>query len=448
MATDSTNRFLRQSHLFLALLILLWGLILCFVGYQYSREKEQTVGLLSSRLQLLNLQLGDDIANDITPEGFFGHNTLRFDNLRLSLLDYSGEVIYDSNEDYRAEAKMEIINEIFSSSDGTIIKNSHIAGREDIEFIHTAVRSRDYIIYSSASYSISFLDVFRGSNTFLIIAIVISLLITAVGFITSRLYYDLDLTTKERDSEHETALREEQDKIRLKRQLTNNISHELKTPICSIMGYLEMILSNDKLDAATAHSFVAKSYDQAERLRHLMSDLSTITRIDEASDMVEREVLDLSALIEGIKEDVRPQLEEQGITIISNIDKQLFIEGNNSLLYSIFRNLVDNAIAYSGARHIWIDLVREESERFYFSLRDNGIGIDEKHLPYIFERFYRVDKGRSRKMGGTGLGLSIVKNAVLFHSGTIEARCDDMGGVEFLFSLGGKCTTDDTIYCD
>ncbi len=436
MAMASTNRFLRQSHLFLALLILLWGLIICFVGYQYSREKAQTVGLLGSKLQLLNLQLGDEVEGGLSPEDFYLRNAQRFKNLHISILNSSEELLYDSNGDYDTLEKRRVIAEIFASQVGYIVSNNYRGVTNDIEYIHSAIVSHNHIIYSSASYSISFLDIFRGSNTFLIIAVIISLLITAVGFITSRLYYNLDLTTKERDREHEIARREEMDKIRLKRQLTNNINHELKTPICSIMGYLEMVLSNENLDAATARSFVAKSYDQAERLRHLMSDLSTITRIDEASDMVEREMVDLSALIEGVKDDVRPQLEEQGITIISNIDKQLFIEGNHSLLYSIFRNLLDNAIAYSGARHIWVDLVQEGPNRLCFSVRDNGIGIDSKHLPYIFERFYRVDKGRSRKMGGTGLGLSIVKNAVIFHSGTIEAKSDDMGGLEFIFSLG------------
>ncbi len=438
MAMDSTSRYLRQSHLFLALLILLWGLILCFVGYQYSREKEQSVRLLGAKLQLLDLQLGDDIDNGITPTSIYSRNSLRFDNLQVALLDSHGVVIYDSSDNFRGGVNIELINNILASDEGIIVSNNNKGVKGDVEFIHSALRWHDYIIYSKASYSISFLDIFRGSNTFLIIAVVISLLITALGFITSRLYYNLDIATKERDRVHQLAREEEMDKIRLKRQLTNNINHELKTPICSIMGYLEMVMSNDNLDVTTTRSFVKKSYDQAERLRHLMSDLSTITRIDEASDMVEREIVELSSLIEGVKDDVRPQLEEQGITIISNIGKELMIEGNHSLLYSIFRNLVDNAIAYSGARHIWIDLVSEESDKYHFSLRDNGIGIESKHLPYIFERFYRVDKGRSRKMGGTGLGLSIVKNAVIFHGGTIQAQSDEMGGLEFRFSLGER----------
>ncbi len=438
MATDSTSKGFRQSHLFVALLVLLWGLLLCFVGYQYSREHKHVRDLLTSRLQLLNLQLGDDIDSGVTPKGFFNRNASRFDNFSLSVMDSLGNVVYDSKGDYNAQPKQEIIDAIKSSDVGMVVRE-----QGDLEHIYTAINSDGYTISTSASYSLSFFDILSTSNIFLIVAIAISLLITAVGFITSRLYTNLDLTTQERDREHEIARREEQDKIRLKRQLTNNINHELKTPICSIIGYLEMVLNNDTLDADTARNFVAKSYDQAERLRRLMFDLATITRIDEASSMVEREVIDLTNLIEGVKEDLMPLLDKQHITLISNVDKQLFIEGNHSLLYSIFRNLLDNAIAYSGARNIWIDLTAEDDKLFYFSVRDNGIGVDAQHLPYIFERFYRVDKGRSRKLGGTGLGLSIVKNAVLFHGGAIEALCDDMGGLEFRFSLGEKCEVEE-----
>lgn len=436
MDTGSTSKVSRQSHLFLALLILLWGLILCFVGYQYSREKSQIIGLLSSRLQLLNLQMGDDIESGVKSDVFFNRNTERFDQLEITVLSQDDCISYNSEGDDKLEEKLSIIEQARRDNIGIITTPSE--KEKDIEYLHSISTIGDLTICSTCSYSLSFLDVFKGSNTFLIVAVAISLLISLIGFITSRLYYDLDVTTKERDREHETARREEQDKVRLKRQLTNNINHELKTPICSILGYLEMILNNPNLNEIQCKTFISKSYDQAERLRHLMMDLSTITRIDEASNMIDKEVVNLTSLIEDIQDDVMPQLEKQNITIKSNIRKKIIIEGNHSLLYSIFRNLIDNAIAYSGGRNIWVDLIAEDANKYYFSLRDNGIGIEEKHLPYIFERFYRVDKGRSRKLGGTGLGLSIVKNAVLFHSGSIDARLEEMGGLEFRFSLGNK----------
>ncbi len=272
-------------------------------------------------------------------------------------------------------------------------------------------------------------------NVFIVVAVLITAMISVVGMVISRLYNTLNESLNQLSEEHEENLRQEQEKIRIKRQLTNNINHELKTPICSILGYLEMINGNENLDINTTRTFVKKSYDQAERLRQLLMDLSTITRIEEAADMVECESVDLSRLIEDVVDDTIPQAQQNNIDVRSVVDDGVVISGNHTLLYSIFRNLVDNAVAYSGGRQVTIQLVRSDYTYHYFKVEDNGIGVDEKHLPYIFERFYRVDKGRSRKMGGTGLGLSIVKNAVLFHGGQIVAQTSRSGGLEFLFSL-------------
>ena len=129
-------------------------------------------------------------------------------------------------------------------------------------------------------------------------------------------------------------------------------------------------------------------------------------------------------------------LEEKHITVINRLPDELSINGNSSLLYSIFRNLMDNAIAYAGTGvTVKINCFREDEKFYYFSFSDTGTGVPEEHLNRIFERFYCVDKGRSRKLGGTGLGLAIVKNAVLFHGGTIFAKNNPSGGLEFVFTL-------------
>ena len=115
------------------------------------------------------------------------------------------------------------------------------------------------------------------------------------------------------------------------------------------------------------------------------------------------------------------------------------IDGNFSLLYSIFRNLADNAIAYAGVgKEITISCIFEDEDFYFFSFKDNGVGVDPSHLSRLFERFYRVDKGRSRKIGGTGLGLAIVKNAIVFHGGTVHAKQVPDGGLEFIFMLKKK----------
>ena len=111
------------------------------------------------------------------------------------------------------------------------------------------------------------------------------------------------------------------------------------------------------------------------------------------------------------------------------------VDGNLSLIGSIFRNLTENAIAYSGGKNIYISLIENDGDHCTICFEDDGCGVDEKQLPRLFERFYRVDKGRSRRMGGTGLGLAIVKHAVQFHGGTITVVNRPAGGLRFVFSL-------------
>ena len=229
---------------------------------------------------------------------------------------------------------------------------------------------------------------------------------------------------------------QEEEQARLKRQLTQNIAHELKTPVSSIQGYLETILSNPNIPKETVKTFLERSYAQSNRLTTLLRDISVLTRMDEAPEMMERESVNLSLVVENIINEVNLELEEKHIKVINLMPQALMINGNHSLLYSIFRNLMDNAIAYAGTNiQITINCFREDDTFYYFSFSDSGVGVEEEHLTRLFERFYRVDKGRSRKLGGTGLGLAIVKNAVLFHGGTIFAKNAPSGGLEFVFTL-------------
>ena len=229
---------------------------------------------------------------------------------------------------------------------------------------------------------------------------------------------------------------QEEEQARLKRQLTQNIAHELKTPVSSIQGYLETILSNPNIPKDTVRTFLERSYAQSNRLTTLLRDISVLTRMDEAPEMMEREAVNLSLVVDNIINEVALGLEEKCIRVINLMPQALMVNGNHSLLYSIFRNLMDNAIAYAGTNiQITINCFREDDTFYYFSFSDSGIGVEEEHLTRLFERFYRVDKGRSRKLGGTGLGLAIVKNAVLFHGGTIFAKNAPNGGLEFVFTL-------------
>lgn len=229
-----------------------------------------------------------------------------------------------------------------------------------------------------------------------------------------------------------------EEQSRLKQQLTQNVAHEFKTPVSSIQGYLETIIQNypHNLKEEQLKHFLQRCYSQSNRLNSLVTDISQLNEMSESPQTVKKEVVDLSAMVESMLQEINNRLVAHGIKVNNGLPDKLFLVGDASLLYSVFRNLFDNAIAYAGdGSTIRLSCYRNDERFYYFSFSDNGTGVPEEHLTRIFERFYRVDKGRSRKLGGTGLGLAIVKNAVVLHGGTISARRSHEGGLELVFTL-------------
>ena len=217
--------------------------------------------------------------------------------------------------------------------------------------------------------------------------------------------------------------------------MTQNIAHELKTPVASIEGYLETILDNPKITSETKQQFLERCYSQSKRLSSLLHDISTLNRLDDAPHMIDFEPVNISNIVENIKKDTAIEIAKRNMTFSYELPQDLIVNGNASLLYSIFRNLTDNAIAYAGDG-TKINITAKEKGPFWeFNFYDNGIGVGAEHLSRLFERFYRIDKGRSRKAGGTGLGLAIVKNAVIIHKGNITASNMEKGGLKFTFSI-------------
>ncbi len=221
----------------------------------------------------------------------------------------------------------------------------------------------------------------------------------------------------------------------IKQQMTSNIAHELKTPVAAVIGFIETLQKN-QLDKDKQKYFVDKAYAQAYRLKELIEDIQVLNKIEEASSKFIFETVGIKEVLDEVNESLKTSLDEKNIKILSNISKGIVVKGNRSLLESIFHNLIDNSIKYAGNdSEINISQYSEDKNFYYFSFKDSGSGIAEEHLSRIFERFYRVDSGRSRKTGGTGLGLAIVKNAIQLHQGTISARNSKDGGLEFLFTI-------------
>ncbi len=222
----------------------------------------------------------------------------------------------------------------------------------------------------------------------------------------------------------------------MKQQITSNIAHELKTPIATVKGYLETLLNNPDLAQAKQQYFIEKAFNQSERLAQLVNDIALLNKIEESSELYPRGSVNVKKLVDEVVESFSDPIRLKSIVIEDNIDKNITVNANYSLIFSVFRNLIENALNYAGKGiTIRISNYHEDESYHYFTFSDNGPGVAEEHLPRIFERFYRVDTGRTRKRGGTGLGLAIVKNAIISFKGEISARTRKGGGLEFIFSL-------------
>ena len=468
-----------QQRLFLLVLTFALVLTTCFVAYQHSRERLYKAERLDARLQRLNQRIADKWEAGEAPDSLFRRYQGSFEGLRLTLMDTLGVVFYDS-EAVGSEHTMpnhrtrnEVAEALQNGTGSTLHRRSEATPKA---YFYSALADEGIVVRTALPYDWSLSQTLGVDLRFLWYMGLVTLLLIVVGyFITSRLsenilrlrwftemldrgedvsdiepfpndelgeisnhivtlYARLQHALSEAEREHAAALHEEQEKIRIKRQLTNNINHELKTPVSAIRGYLESILQNPTMEESLKRSFLEKSLTQTERLQQLLQDVSMVTRTDEAPHLIEREALDLRPLIDDILNEI-PERGGQPMLLRIDLPDTLPLYGNPTLLHSIFHNLVDNATAYSGGSEIEIRLQDENAESYRFYVADNGSGVGEEHLDRLFERFYRIDKGRSRKLGGTGLGLSIVKNAVIFHGGQIEARNRTEGGLEFLFTL-------------
>ena len=481
MATALRSRLSYHRRLFLLLLSFSWVLVACFIVFQYGREKHFKAERLNARLQLLNLRMLDALDEGAEPAACIATHNGPFEELRVTIIDRQGNVLFDNSLDTLPAAnhldRPEVAEALAHGSGYTIRRHSESTHRN---YFYSAMLGDRYIIRSAVPYSVPLSTVLAADRVFLWFMLGVTLLMSIAGYFATRrlghnisrlndfaqraergeridepesfphdelgeisnhiirLYARLQQTTADRDREHALALHEEQEKIRIKKQLTNNINHELKTPVAAIQGYLETLLANPSLDAGRRTEFLEKSCAQIERLRRLLSDVATITRMDEASQVIRKEPVVVNDLIAEVAEEMALKPAEQRLRVNVDFPERVEVVGNPALLSSIFRNLADNAAAYSGGRDIYIRLLDNSPEACTILFADNGIGVAEEHLPHLFERFYRIDKGRSRKLGGTGLGLSIVKNAVMIHGGTISARNRERGGLEFRFTLRKK----------
>lgn len=250
-----------------------------------------------------------------------------------------------------------------------------------------------------------------------------------------KLYHErlkaMELIKKER----KIAINAIEEKVKITRQLTNNINHEIKTPVGIIRGYLESIIADPEMDTATRNRFLDRMLMNVERLTDLLNDVSTMTRLENGADMIAVEKIDMHDLVYQIESDLPANNLSGNLEFSFDIPFECNVSGNYNLIQGMICGLIRNAALHSGGTEIGLRMISENKRFYVFSFYDNGNGVSSEHIPHLFERFYRVDTGRSRKMGGTGLGLPIVKSTIISLGGTISVHNRSTGGLEFIFTL-------------
>ncbi len=424
----SATKISFHKRLFLILLAFSWAIVLCFVVFQYLREKEYKSEFLNAQLQQYNRHLLVAVEDGEPYEEYIASHEKPFDDLRITLITRSGAVVYDNTisldslDNHRG--RPEVADALTKGEGYNISRHSTSDGRD---YFYSATRGERVIVRTAIPYSNTLQDLLEADWTFLIVMISITLAMSVVAYFTTR--------RLGKDIERVNHYEAEQERNRLKRQLTNNINHELKTPVASIQVCLETLLSGIALSEEKRQELIERCYTHNERLRRLLNDVSLITRMEDGSALISRERVVINEIIDEVAEELGVMPEEERLMLHADFNEEVIVDGNPSLIGSIFRNLTENAIAYSEGKNIYISLLENNDKVCHVRFEDDGRGVGQRHLPHLFERFYRVDKGRSRQKGGTGLGLAIVKHAVQFHGGTITVANRPEGGLRFDFTL-------------
>ncbi len=443
-----------------------------FIVFQQLREKQFKIDMLDLRLQNYNTYMHEwltrttDRSEKNIDDYVVGHH---IPGLRVTIIRSDGKVVYDNRtKDYANVinhlTRPEVAQAIKKGHGSTVDRNSATV-QGDFFYSATYFKEDSTVIRSALPYDDNLVVSLRADMHYIWFAItaIVVLMLILYRF-TRRLSNNIDnlkifagRADKNESLDTEDLIRFPDDELgeiaeriikiykrlqttrkeqdMLKRQLTQNIAHELKTPVAGIYGYLETIIRNPEMDETTRSQFLSRCHALSQRLSSLLRDISTLNRIDDAPQMIKFEPTDISAIVEGIVREVALKLRDKNMTFVNRLPEHIRVMANAGLIYSIFANLTDNAIAYAGERTTVTLEAEERDESWAFVFADNGVGISTEHLPRLFERFYRVDKGRSREMGGTGLGLAIVKNAVLMHGGHIRAYNGADGGLTLEFSI-------------
>lgn len=481
------KKFNLQTRLFIYLVSLLWAVVILMGIFLYNHERNIRREMLITQLDMFNTLLlshyeqGEDINEYIKNiEGYFAKSPL--DGIMVAMYDgKTGKYIGGSGY------KMELPDMRDRNGDGILngqdmewLTVDSIGYKKNDVFYYRSFNSSDssLLLRTVMPYNVSLSNALASADTYLwIVMLLVLVSMTAIAYaithhiarnikllrdFVERAANDRDFVTfnefpddelgeisrqvvqiynarsaanAAREHEHNMALHAIEERAQLKRQLTNNISHELKTPVGIVKGYIDTVLDEPDMDNNARTHFLSKAQAQINRLCELLADLSTITRLEESSSSVTTEPLDFNELVHSTVEEAEISGLAGGMKIRVALPFDCIVVGNKSLLSAMLLNLIKNATFYSHGTEITIKCI-DTSDKFYsFTFYDDGVGVPADSLSHLFERFYRVDTGRSRRTGGTGLGLPIVKSTVTALGGSINVANRETGGLQFTFTL-------------
>ena len=373
------------------------------------------------------------------------------DDLRITMIKKDGKVFYDSFADAKKmenHANRQEVRQALKHGNGKAIRTSDTLDKNTFYY---AVRLDDGNILRVAKESRSIWSVFIKVTPAILILIFVILAISKmlsdvltksmllpIEQMSENLDHLEDITTYKELMPFINTIQEQHKNIlmnaKMRQEFTANVSHELKTPLTAISGYSELI-QNGMTNEEETIRFAGEIHKSAKRLLTLINDTIRLSQLDTSEQKVIYEAIDLYKIAEDCVNMLKFSAENHGITI-SIHGTNAYLEGNKEMLEEVVYNLCDNAIRYNNEGGKVDVTVKPVKGKIYLCVEDNGIGISKEHQERIFERFYRVDKSRSKSTGGTGLGLAIVKHIIQQHGAHMELTSEKGKGtkIEIEFS--------------
>ena len=371
---------------------------------------------------------------------------------RITLIHTDGTVYFDNTVDISTMENHALRSEFLKAKESGVSTAGRYSSTmlEKTLYFAKQLESGDILRVSCEQHSVGVLVL--GMSQILLVMLVIAMIISGIiaNILSKKIIQPLnhiDLENPEATNVYEELKPftkriaeenfEKSQREELRQQFTANVSHELKTPLTSISGFAE-ILKQGGTDEQTTKDFAESIYDESRRMITLVNDIIKLSKLDEKSISMEKEALSLREIAREAMEVLGPVAENKKVSVNFSGDSGLF-NGVRPVIYEMVYNLMDNAIKYNrtgGTVNIKIESLMD-SHKVILTIQDNGIGIPEREKERLFERFYRVDKSRSRELGGTGLGLSIVKHAAKYHNASILLNTKEGEGSTFtvIFSL-------------